>query len=124
MVFIVNTKPLAQQQKEELSRLIPAAKVDVYTGDMNNLVADSIKTNNITVCTAGKLFDEVRKGRVKLDEVTLMVFDECHHTRKDHPYARLMQLYLDEKFEENNQLPQIIGMTASPGAGDNPELSD
>ena len=122
VVFIVNTKPLAQQQKEELSRLIPAAKVDVYTGDMNNLVADSIKTNNITVCTAGKLLDEVRKSKVKLDEVTLMVFDECHHTRKGHPYARLMQLYLDEKFEENNQLPQIIGMTASPGAGDNPEL--
>lgn len=123
VVFIVNTKPLADQQKKQLDELIPAAKVQVYTGDNPGTVADSIKENNhISVCTAGKLKDEIRNGRVKFNEISLMIFDECHHARKGHPYARLMGYYLDHLEKGSGHLPQIIGMSASPGAGDNPNL--
>ena len=123
VVFVANTKPLADQQKKQLDELIPAAKVQVYTGDNPGTIADSIKENNhISVCTAGKLKDEIRSGYVKFNEISLMVFDECHHARKGHPYARLMGYYLDHLEKGNSHLPQVIGMTASPGAGDNPNL--
>ena len=123
VVFIVNTKPLAEQQKRELDQLIPAAQVDVYTGDTPNHIADSLKENNITVCTAGKLFDEIGKNKIKFENFSLMIFDECHHTKKGHPYARLMEYFLEQRKENSNlHLPQVIGMTASPGAGDNPTL--
>ena len=82
---------------------------------------DSIRDNNISVCTAGKLREEIRDSCVKFDQFTLMVFDECHHAaQKGDVYARLMERFLE--YKENNpfsDLPQIIGMTASPGAGDN-----
>ncbi len=124
VVFVVNTKPLADQQKKELDELIPQARVDAYTGDTSNTVADSIRENNhISVCTAGKLLDEMRRNMVQFHQLSLMVFDECHHARKGHPYARLMECYLDYREKKEGKLPQIIGMTASPGAGDNPELN-
>ena len=53
IVFVVNTKPLAEQQKQQLDDFIPAARVGAYTGDSDNMVANSIKEkNDISVCTA------------------------------------------------------------------------
>ncbi|KAJ6546986.1 hypothetical protein B0H19DRAFT_1163345 [Mycena capillaripes] len=46
-----------------------------------------------------------------IDKVALMIFDECHHARKNHPYNGIMREY----FEVSPQLrPKIFGMTASP----------
>ena len=126
VAFIVSTRPLAEQQKEELAELLPSVttKMDVYTGDSSGLVSESIRLNNITVCTAGKLLDEIKTKKVQFDQFSLMILDECHHTQKAHPYAQLMEFYLEQRNESGNlqNLPQIIGMTASPGAGDNPDL--
>ena len=121
VVFIVDTKPLADQQKDKLRALIPEAKINVYTGDSPATVAESIKENHISVCTAGKLLDEIRKGIVKFSQLSLIVLDECHHARKNHPYAELMKCYLVERQKEELCI-QIVGLTASPGAGQNPYL--
>lgn len=40
-----------------------------------------------------------------------MVFDECHHTRKNHAYNGIMREYF--QFPSNLR-PKIFGMTASP----------
>jgi endoribonuclease Dicer len=46
-----------------------------------------------------------------IDKVSLMVFDECHHARKNHPYSGIMREY----FQLNPpQRPKVFGMTASP----------
>ena len=117
VVFVVNTRPLAEQQKDKLKSYIPNARVGIYTGEYDSTMKDSIRGNNISVCTAGKLREEVRDGYVTFDQFTLMVFDECHHAaQKGDIYARLMERFLE--YKENNplaDLPQIIGMTASPG---------
>ena len=44
-------------------------------------------------------------------QVSLMVFDECHHTRKNHAYNGIMREYLQWPPERR---PKIFGMTASP----------
>ena len=46
-----------------------------------------------------------------LIQVSLMVFDECHHTRKNHAYNGIMREYFQWPPE---QRPKIFGMTASP----------
>ena len=124
VLFIVNTKPLAEQQTKKMKEYISNVKVDVYTGDSPNLVADSLKHNNISVCTAGKVRDELRQEKVKFSQFSLMVFDECHHARKSHPYAELMKMYLERKMEGKFCLLQVVGMTASPGSGDNSSLDE
>ena len=121
--FIVPTKPLADQQMEKLKALISGVKVSIFTGGIRVSIAESIKVSHISVCTAGKLYDEIYYKRVAISQFSLLVFDECHHTIKDHPYAQLMKLYLEEKIEAScssiAKRTQIIGMTASPGSGQN-----
>jgi endoribonuclease Dicer len=46
-----------------------------------------------------------------IDKVSLLVFDECHHARKNHPYNGIMREYFQVK---PAQRPKVFGMTASP----------
>ena len=39
---------------------------------------------------------------------TLLIFDECHHTMKGHPYNSIMSLYMDQKLAKTTLLPQVI----------------
>ena len=41
-----------------------------------------------------------------------MVFDECHHTRKNHPYNCILREYF--QVHPSSRRPKIFGMTASP----------
>ena len=119
--FITPTKLLADQQKLKLEAYIPGVRVGIVTGDFKIGLAESISTNNITVCTAGKLHEELYHSKLSISHFSLLILDECHHTVKEHPYAQLMKFYLEKKLEARrlSTLPetQIIGMTASPGSG-------
>lgn len=46
--------------------------------------------NMVVVCTAEILNQCLLNGFVKIGQINLMIFDEAHHTKKDHPYARLV----------------------------------
>ena len=128
VVFIVNTKPLAEQQKKELQQFIPGAHVDCSTGDGGPSIFDLLPHNEVIVCTAGKLLDAIKGGKVTFDMISLIVIDECHHTKKSSPQANVMVRYLEHKARaaagDGSKVPQIMGLTASPGAGDNPHLDE
>ena len=124
VVFVVPTRPLAEQQCRELQSLIPGAKVISSIGDETGMtIKDVLKHNDIIVCTAGKLLNELKGSLVAFSDLGLMVLDECHHARKDAPHAKMMENYHEEKKESGaHSVPQVIGLTASPGAGENPTL--
>ena len=125
VIFMVNTKPLATQQRRELQKMIPGASVNCCTGDdaVLSTIQTLIKEEDVIVCTAGKLLNELKEdSKVRLDQISLIVIDECHHTRKSAPYAKVMGCYLEEKQSGKGELPQVVGLTASPGAGENPRL--
>ena len=124
VVFIVPTRPLAEQQAKELQKLIPGAKVESSIGDeVGMTIKDVLPHDDIIVCTAGKLVNEIKGDLVVFSDIGLMVLDECHHTRKSAPYAKMMEKYLEEKQKNGiSGLPQVVGLTASPGAGENPNL--
>lgn len=46
--------------------------------------------NMVIVCTAAILQKCLLNGFVKIRQINLMIFDEAHHTKKDHPYARFV----------------------------------
>ena len=77
------------------------------------------------VLTAQILVDALKARRVTLTDFSLLIFDECHHTNKEHPYNEIMLTYLGIKFPsqgspyqaESTRRPQIIGLTASLGVG-------
>lgn len=48
---------------------------------------------------------------------SLLVVDECHHTHKDTVYNLILSRYLEHKLQRTRPLPQVLGLTASPGTG-------
>ena len=94
-------------------------------------LADS--TDDIIVCTAGCFLNELRCKKLKITSISLIIIDECHHTKKNADYAKIMEYYLREKQssglenvkdkvreqsknEHGCYLPQVVGLTATPGA--------
>lgn len=52
-----------------------------------------------------------------LTDITLLIIDECHHTNKEDVYNKIMRCYVEKKLKGERKLPQILGLTASPGTG-------
>lgn len=59
-----------------------------------------------------------------LTDITLLIIDECHHTNKESVYNKVMGRYVEKKLKGERPLPQILGLTASPGAGGSGNLEN
>ncbi|KAF7716635.1 Uncharacterized protein PECH_006474 [Penicillium ucsense] len=71
--------------------------------------------NMVIVCTAEILNHCLLNGFIKMDQINILIFDEAHHAKKSHPYARMIrEFYLKAQPSER---PRIFGMTASPVDG-------
>jgi endoribonuclease Dicer len=42
----------------------------------------------VVVCTAEILKQGLLSSFIRMEQINLLIFDEAHHTKKDHPYAR------------------------------------
>jgi endoribonuclease Dicer len=67
---------------------------------------------DVLVMTAQIFLNILRHGFISLSQVNLLIFDECHHTAKKHPYNLIMKEFYKRCPEESR--PKIFGMTASP----------
>ena len=48
-----------------------------------------------------------------MKDICLIVYDECHHARKFHPYNCIMrEFYFNSEYK-----PKILGLTACPTTG-------
>lgn len=84
--------------------------------------------NKVIVCTAEILFQALSFGYLTMKQINLLVFDEAHHTKKNHAYARqVIELFISRTLlipfsiikdfyleEPSDSRPRIFGMTASP----------
>jgi len=128
VLFLVPKTPLADQQKERLGYHIPEAEVMSLTGDTSGTLSLSslLQKNDIVVCTPQILINNLESDSVRLESMSLIVFDECHHCKGQSPYTTVMIRYLKKKLRKGETvLPQIVGLTASPGAGESrkPDLA-
>jgi endoribonuclease Dicer len=69
--------------------------------------------NMIIVCTAEVLRNALHHSFISMDRINLLIFDEAHHAKKDHPYARIIKDFYAQ-VEDKSKRPKIFGMTASP----------
>ncbi len=67
----------------------------------------------IIVCTAEVLFQCLMHSFITITQINLLIFDEAHHAKGNHPYARLLKDFY-WKEPDTSKLPRIFGMTASP----------
>ncbi|NWT95572.1 DDX58 helicase, partial [Urocynchramus pylzowi] len=123
VVFLATKVPVYEQQKNVFRQHFERSGYSVQgiCGEIvaNISVENAIQDSDIIVLTPQILVNSMEKGILSsLSVFTLMIFDECHNTTGNHPYNVLMTRYLDQKFDSSaNQLPQIVGLTASVGVG-------
>ncbi|XP_069388554.1 interferon-induced helicase C domain-containing protein 1 isoform X2 [Paralichthys olivaceus] len=136
VVMLVNKVPLVEQHysAEFLPFLKPKYKVERVSGDCQLKISftEILKKNDVIICTAQILENHLERSNkeedegVKLSDLTLIIIDECHHTQKGEVYNHIMMRYLKQKHKnikwkkeqrEPMPLPQILGLTASPGVG-------
>ncbi|XPS99549.1 Dicer-like protein 1 [Ascochyta lentis] len=69
--------------------------------------------NMVIVCTAEVLAQCLMHSFISIAHINLLIFDEAHHAKDNHPYARIMKdYYLQES--DISKRPRLFGMTASP----------
>ena len=120
VLFVVKTQQLAHQQKEQLEKYVGGARIDKVLGETGGeqmLIAPLLSKMDLIICTAGKIRNELQNKSVTIGQFSLLVIDECHHTVGNDQYSEVLEFYLVDKFIGRDRLPQVIGLTASPGAG-------
>ncbi|KAF9674540.1 hypothetical protein SADUNF_Sadunf10G0137700 [Salix dunnii] len=118
-VFLVPEVLLARQQAGVV-RMHTDMNVGVYWGDMGvdfwhaATWKQEILEHEVLVMTHQIFLNGLRQGYFKLDLIKVLIFDECHHARGNHPYACIMtEFFHRELGSGHHDLPRIFGMTAS-----------
>jgi endoribonuclease Dicer len=75
---------------------------------------DKLFANNmVIVCTAQVLVECLMHSFTLMSRINLLIFDEAHHAKSNHPYARIMKDHYVHELDLSKR-PRIFGMTASP----------
>ncbi|XP_045686745.1 interferon-induced helicase C domain-containing protein 1 isoform X3 [Phyllostomus hastatus] len=136
VIVLVNKVPLVEQLfcREFQPYLKKWYSVTGLSGDTQLKISfpEVVKTHDVIISTAQILensllnSEEGEDDGVQLSDFSLLIIDECHHTKKEAVYNNIMRRYLkqklkNKKLEKENKpvmpLPQILGLTASPGIG-------
>ena len=120
VVFVTPTRHLTSQQREKLKEYIPRIRAVTITGASRQPMHPLVQSSgvDVIVCTAGKLRRELKTKAIEITDFSLIVADECHHAGRHSNYSDIMEFLVRLKLTGKPvQLPQVVGMTASPGAG-------
>lgn len=93
--------------------------MDIFCGEIDTELSSRDKwvkrfeENMVVVCTAEILRQCLHYSFITMNRINLLIFDEAHHAKKDHPYARIIKDFYARPTSAE-PLPKIFGMTASP----------
>ncbi|KAL9651853.1 hypothetical protein ABK040_000200 [Willaertia magna] len=129
IVFIADNRVLVMQQTEAIKKglknliledYMSHSKIDemvgCYMGDSGMLgeklvKSESFKQKKVIVTTAQFLYNLLLHNLFQMENISLLIIDECHHLSGDHPYRTIMNHFYHSLKEEKR--PKIFGMTAS-----------
>ncbi len=108
------TKPLAEQHLQTFKRHldIDEEKIVLVTGFVSPEKRKELwEKATIIISTPQGMENDVISGRIKLEDVSLLVFDEGHRAIGDYAYV-----FLAEQYNKKARFPRILALTASPGS--------
>ncbi|XP_068345228.1 dicer-like protein 4 [Pyrus communis] len=119
-VFLAPTVALVQQQARVIEDSL-GFDVGIYCGGSNQLKyhqdwEKEIEQYEVFVMIPEVLLRNLCHCFIKMESISLLIFDECHHAQvqSNHAYAEIMKLFYNANTTKH---PRIFGMTASPVVG-------
>ncbi|KAK8042544.1 dicer-like protein 1 protein [Apiospora phragmitis] len=118
--FLVDKVSLVAQQSAFLRINLDYSVGDVSgeqlgsSGTKRDYCQKVLLSKEVVVCTAAILLDCLHHSYLKIDQINLLIFDEAHHAKKNHPYSVIIKDFYADAEKHNTQRPRIFGMTASP----------
>ncbi len=114
ILLLAPTKPLCEQHQTTFQQhfMIPAEEIVLFTGSVSPEKRAQLWTKaRIAISTPQSLENDVINRRVKLEELSLVIFDEAHHASGEYSYV-----WLAEQYEKVAPRGRILALTASPGS--------
>lgn len=112
-LFLAPTRPLAEQHLAYFKKHLPElfAELALFTGKTQAKDRRKIwETSEIIFSTPQCISNDLENNLYTLEEVSLLIEDECHRCLKNYAYTKIAEVY---KEQAKNQ--KILGLTASPG---------
>ncbi len=113
ILFLAPTKPLVIQHAQFIKQFITIEDkfIAVFTGETSpEKRQDMWEKSRIIVSTPQVIENDILSKRLYLKDVSLIIFDECHHAVGNYSYV-----FVSEMFQKQSEDRLVLGMTASPG---------
>jgi len=113
ILFLAPTRPLAEQHFSYFKKHLPElfAQMDIFTGKTPAEKRKELWQNSdIVFSTPQCTGNDIKNNLYTLENVSLLIEDECHRCFKNYAYT-----YVAEKYLAHSRMPRILGLTASPG---------
>ncbi len=113
ILVLAPTRPLVSQHEASCQKFIKIDenKIITLTGRVPSEKRLLLFTKSqIIISTPQIIKNDVERGRYDLKEVSLIIFDEAHRTKKNYAYNFISNEYIHSCSD-----PTILGLTASPG---------
>ncbi|HJJ28945.1 MAG TPA: DEAD/DEAH box helicase [Methanocorpusculum sp.] len=114
ILMLAPTKPLVEQHLRYFSNNLRIESDDIvmFTGTMPSEKREKLwQTARFVTATPEVIKNDLIGGRYTLEDVSLLIVDECHRTTGDYAYV-----FIGERYNETARDPLLLAMTASPGS--------
>lgn len=122
--FLTPKVALAQQQARVIQKQLPGVSCKVFVGEdgcefwsTQSIWDEALLNVQVVVCTPGILFEAMTHSFVRIEDISLLVVDEAHHCKDRHPINQIMSKFYHSVRLAGQQVPHILGLTASPTYG-------
>ncbi len=114
ILILAPTKPLVQQHLDTFRKHmdLPEDTFALFTGEISPEKRERLwPSSKIIFSTSQGLENDVISDKIKLEDVSLIVFDEAHRAVGDYAYV-----FIAKQYAQKAKHPRVLALTASPGA--------
>jgi len=111
ILILAPTRPLCEQHLETFKKHLDTDGILLFTGKTSPSERAKLWSEaKVVVSTPQGLENDVISGRIKVEEISLIVFDEAHKAVSDYAYVFIADQYLKRARRQ-----RVLALTASPG---------
>jgi ERCC4-related helicase len=114
VVMLAPTKPLVIQHFRTFEKFLnlEAASIVWLTGEVGPEKRGELWSKRLIFCTPQVFLNDLLVGRISLNSISLVIFDEAHRAVGDYPYV-----FIADRYASLGE-GRILGLTASPGSSE------